>query len=294
MRTFADVILLSALAAGSCAAQTILGASASRGKVRLEFEMRLEPPGNAAAQFAQSGVVVNSGPFHRFVTYLPARKYLGYDVSVTEVGENSFALQLAPLSLSARQLDLDTPESWTPWPPPRFHAPPVMRLNDRIEFVLMTGPGGQQLIERVTVKSADSELIQRHLTPPRDFRIEDADLSLSSPEIRVNGKDAIPGQSGGAIRGSPMWVYLEGRGRYVFSLVPRPDLGFFKAGETTANEMTFHAGADRIEIRSATRIAPGEGVYNLYLFHDPGFRPGKPEPFLTGAGGTLEGLVRRR
>ncbi len=283
------------LAAVSSLAQEIMGGSATIGNVSLIFEMRLEPSGDpaAAAAFGESGVIVGNGVAHRYVAHRTTRKYLGYDAIVRDNPGGGFSLELRPLSLDAKRLGLSSPETWSAWPPPRYHAPPVVRHGDKLEFALMTG-GGQQLIERVMIKADGKPPVVRPVTPPRDFRLEDAELELADGELRINGTK-LDLAGGGGMRGNPLWMYLEGRGRYVFTLLPRLDLGFVKAGEVRGQEMTFRIGADQFSIRGSSQIAPGGGAYHLYVFHDPGYRPqGSNSPYVWGAGGTLESLSRRR
>lgn len=272
--------------------------SATLGKVSLVFEMRLDnPPGDAmaASSWGSSGVMVGKGTIHRYVAYSPAKRYLGYDASIRETSEGAYALEIGPLSLTAKQLDLPSPESWTPWPPPRYHAPPTVRHGDKLEFALLTGPGGQQLIEQISVKADGRPPALRGSQSAQDFKIEDAEFELSAPEVLINGASLNLGGKGGGMRGAPLILYLEGRGRFILTLVPRLDLGFVKAGEVRGTQMRFRAGPDQFEIRSATKIAPGSGAFHLYLFHDPGYRPpGGPVPFFWGTGGTLEYLTRRR
>lgn len=272
--------------------------SATLGKVSLVFEMRLDnPPGDAmaASSWGNSGVMVGKGSIHRYVAYGPSKRFLGYDASIREVSEGAYALDIRPLSLTAKQLDLPSPEAWTPWPPPRYNAPPAVRHGDKLEFPLLTGPGGQQLIEQITVKTDSSPPTHRGSNPAQDFRVEDAEFELSDPEIRINGTALNLGGKGGGIRGAPLVLYLEGRGRLILTLVPRLDLGFVRAGEVRGTQITFRSGPDQFEIRSGVKIAPGSGAFHLYLFHDPAYRPaGGPVPSFWGTGGALEYLTRRR
>ena len=81
----------------------------------------------------------------------------------------------------------------------------------------------------------------------------------------------------------------------MFSLVPRYDLGFQKAGEIRGSTMTWRYGGDEFSLSSRGRIAPGDGAYHLYVLNDPGYRPTRTQfvddDFVLGAGGNLESIV---
>jgi hypothetical protein len=93
-----------------------------------------------------------------------------------------------------------------------------------------------------------------------------------------------------------LWLYLPSRGRFLLSLVPHPSLGFSRAGEVAGGALTFTAGKDTYGIRSADRIAPAGGRFNLYVRHDPRWRPANDAahaPFMVGSAGRPEGLIAK-
>ena len=58
-----------------------------------------------------------------------------------------------------------------------------------------------------------------------------------------------------------------------------------------SSAMTWRWGNDEFSVSADKRIAPADGPYNLYVFHDPGFRPKDDAAFLMGAGGNLERMA---
>ena len=279
-------------------AQETGGASATLGKVTLVFETRIDPPGAqaVAAAFGGHGVIVGMDAIHRYVSDQNTKRFIGYDATIREVtgSPGEYSLDLRPLSIGAERIGLPRPEAWTAWPPPAFHAPPRIRHNDKLEFTLMTSPAtGQRLIERITVKTDGRPVTLRPLVPAREFKLEDVELEIADMDLTINGQPADLGGGGGGMRGSPIWLYLASRGRFVFSLSPRLDLGMRRAGEIRGEEMSFRIGGNAYLIKSSRQIAPGAGAYHLYVYHDPGWVPQQRENFILGAGGTLEGLTRR-
>lgn len=290
------VALLAAIIRAS--AQQTGGASATLGKVTLVFETRIDPPGlpALASAFGDHGVVVGKDTIHRYVSDQSAKKFFGYDAKIREVtgSPGEYSIDLRPLSIGAERIGLPRPEAWTAWPPPVYRAPPSVRHNDKLEFVLMTNPAtGQSLVERITVKTDGKPVSLRPLVPAREFKLEDVELEISDMELTINGRPADLGGGGGGMRGSPTWLYLVNRGRFVFSLLPRLDLGMQRAGEIRGEEMSFRIGDNDYVIKSSRQIAPGAGAYHLYVYHDPGWVPRHRENLILGAGGTLEGLTKR-
>ncbi len=298
MKTSARIAFVLLTAILNAAAQPTGGASATLGKVTLVFETSIEPSGASAvaSAFGGHGVIVGKDTIHRYVSDRNTKKFFGYDAQIEEVAGSSgeYSLELRPLSIDAERIGLPQPETWSAWPPPVYHAPPRVRHNDKLEFVLMTNPAsGQRLIERITIKTDGKPVSLRPLVPARDFKLEDIELEISEMSLTIDGQPADLGGEGGGMRGSPIWLYLADRGRFVFSLSPRLDLGMHRAGEIRGVEMSFRIGGNDYVIKSSRRIAPGDGAYHLYVYHDSGWVPRQRENFILGAGGTLEGLTKR-
>jgi hypothetical protein len=70
-----------------------------------------------------------------------------------------------------------------------------------------------------------------------------------------------------------VWLYVKGRGRFVLSLVPNEKLGFRKDGVVSGDGLLFRDGPAEIRVECSGQIAPGPGAYNLYVVHEPGWRP---------------------
>jgi hypothetical protein len=107
---------------------------------------------------------------------------------------------------------------------------------------------------------------------PRDFTINDVPLTLMSAKISLNGKQ-LESMGTGSISGEAVYFYLPGHGRYVMSLAPNLELGFRKLGEVRGSRITFRNGNDTWTIDCPLPVAPGGGVFNLYVYPDPAWRP---------------------
>jgi hypothetical protein len=101
---------------------------------------------------------------------------------------------------------------------------------------------------------------------------------------------------GGSISGPALWFYLPERGRFVLSLLPNPKLGFRRAGEVTNRSLTFTEGRERYDIQSTSQIVPAGGRFNLYVLHDPKWRPTRDEsnsPLIVGAADRADWLAAK-
>ena len=72
-------------------------------------------------------------------------------------------------------------------------------------------------------------------------------------------------------RGGVIWLALPGLGRYLLSLAPHA--GFEKAGVIRDNVIALNDGPHHYELRLANPIASSDNAWNLYVLHDPRFRP---------------------
>jgi hypothetical protein len=70
-----------------------------------------------------------------------------------------------------------------------------------------------------------------------------------------------------------VWFYIPGRGRYILSLVPRPELEFHKAGEVRGGRITLTLNGDAITLECFSEIATGHAPYNLYVLRDSKWEP---------------------
>ena len=110
--------------------------------------------------------------------------------------------------------------------------------------------------------------------PARDFSAADLEMRLTQPRITLNGTtQSTLNRLSPNVIGSLVWVYLPGRGRYILSLVPRPELKFQKAGEVRGSTIAFTLGGDAITLECRNEIVPVRAPYNLYALRDPEWEP---------------------
>jgi hypothetical protein len=134
--------------------------------------------------------------------------------------------------------------------------------------------------------------------PARDFRIDDAELTIEAPRLSINGKlDESSVKRFDKASGAVVWIYTAKRGRFILSLVPRPDLGFRRAGEVRGSSLSFVVAGETFSLSTGQKIAPGPTALNLYVLHEPDWKPGYPNAdlgaFNMGAADRPETLLRK-
>jgi len=99
-------------------------------------------------------------------------------------------------------------------------------------------------------------------------------------------------QSRGGITAHTLWLYLHGTSPVTISLWPHPERGFQKAGVLHGSTVSLHLGSSHFSVECSSAIAPGSGLYNVYVQLDPA-RPGRNEPFSFGGSDKGAWLTRK-
>jgi hypothetical protein len=275
---------------GSTAMQgTFWGRGDNSRRFAFYWETQLTPPTPPMADGSFFSTYDDSAyQVHRMLMDRVKRVYFGYTVQIepqTEV--NTFRLTFQPLSLTPalRNRLGDDAASWKALPSAKFPAPQVIRAGEVLELGLLSNTVGQRLTEYVTVQepprrdgfqALDSPTREFSFAAdaPHDFGISDVALRLQDPRVFINGKfEESSARSMGEEAGGVVWIYIPTRGRFLMSVVPNPKQGFNRAGEIRGNSMHFAVGGNNYSVTSGSRIAPGIGAYNLYVLHQPDWRP---------------------
>ena len=264
------------------------------------WETHLTPPVPPLAEgFGTSATLDPSGVIHRVLLDRVRKVVFGYDVRIEPAGSDTYRLTFEAPSMTREQRerllgsDFDT---WKELPSnPSFvsrgqtiraakTAMDGVRRGQVLELNLLTTESGQTLTDYVTIQPPPRRFdgFQPlpdpvfHFTPgpARDFVLSDVQLALVSPRLSINGKpEPLSDRVNSSARGTVVWFYLPNRGRYVLSLVPRPELGFRRAGEVRGSTVRFTFGGETFTLLTADQVAPGQAPFNLYVLHDPAWKP---------------------
>jgi hypothetical protein len=283
------LLLLSA--AVSPAYQVIQSGSGSKDGVGFRYETRVEPriEGQKVIGFAGGGIVAGAR-FHRYLQDDASRRYVGYDFALAKRPDGTLVATFGELSLSAEKLGLKG--AWTQIPLRVNSTPAIIQAGDEIGIEMFTNAAtGQKIVDRLFIDNAPA-LLRLPEGSPRDFTIDDVPLTLQSPAISLNGKRVEATKTGGS-SGEVVYFYLPGHGRHALSLAPNPELGFRKLGEVRGARITFQNGSDTWTIDCDGPIAPGGGVFNLYVYADPGWRPTAGAEALQWGASSARSMIRK-
>lgn len=286
-------LTLAAAAAASSQTRRIDSGSASIGALAFYWHTELNPPTPPLSPSVGTAYDTSANQVHRMLIDRAQRVYFGYTVRIEELAEpNTFRLTFQPLSLTPelRQRLGDDAGEWKALPIGRFPAPNTIRGGEVLELSLLSNDAwGQKVTEYVTVEEARPrpQGFQTFGPTPRDFtfapgsardfRITDAALRLRDPRVFINGRsDPASARTFNEEAGAVVWIYLPQRGRFLLSLVPNVRSGFRRAGEIRGSSVRFTVGTDVFSVSSDGAIAPGPSPYNIYVLHQPQWKPSYP------------------
>jgi hypothetical protein len=222
--------------------------------------------------------------------------YLGYELLIEPQQPGEYLATFGKLGVTALELEAngapkvtqgpgDAPGSsnlaWTMLQLPAMPEPRVVHDGDVITIDLfLDGATGERLADEIHINQPRPVPSFLPHAPTvsgiaRDFSVTDAELQIIQPRVSLNSRAQI--SSGPAalrsVRGALIWLYFPDHGRFVLSLLPRPALGFKKAGEVRGGVLTFTLDGDTVKLECMTAIANGNAPYNLYVLRDEDWEP---------------------
>jgi hypothetical protein len=216
--------------------------------------------------------------------------YFGYELLLEQQQPGTYLatfgkLGITPLDLAAGSIPRlpqgstnaqgATDHAWTILPLPAIPEPPILHDDDSISIDLFVDAAtGEKLIDEIRINPPRPVSNFVPSVPTVSGTARDAELQIIQPLVTLNRRVQV--SSGATLRnvhGALVWLYIPDHGRYVLSLVPRPGLGFKKAGEVRGGVITFTLDKDSIKLKCMNPIAGGDAPYNLYVLHDEDWEP---------------------
>lgn len=158
---------------------------------------------------------------------------------------------------------------------PSASAPPSLTAAD----ILRLRRSVQQAVPRDPLHSSQAA---------RTLAAADVEFFMIEPRVAVNGG---PESLVKVFPGNLVFFYFPARGRYILSLLPRPDLGFARVGEVSGGLLKWMVNGDTFSVRSTVRTVPGDGPFWVYGLRDSGWLPvprPNPDRILAGPVGLDE------
>jgi hypothetical protein len=118
---------------------------------------------------------------------------------------------------------------------------------------------------KVTRQRKTSASQSTELQPAKDFTMQATNL-----EAFINDKKVARVES---LSGSNLSFYFQGKGRFIMSLFPRKNLNLQKIGIIEDNKLSFAFAGDNYKFVSGSPIIGSGGKWNVWVLHDPDYRP---------------------
>jgi hypothetical protein len=267
----------------------------------LQMTLRVNPPSGSPPRgltFSYHGRSTSGKSyFTRSVMDSVHHEFFGYEVLLVEQQSGTYLATFGKLPATSLEASAAAAgsEQWSirdlVLPEPR-----VVHDGDVIGIELMTDAAtGDKLIEDVAIQpfsqrasigspisllrrggpgQAGERAVPTVDGPLRDFLAADAEIRLTQPRVTLNGTvQPAAGRATPSATGNLVWLYIPGRGRYILSLVPRPELEFHQAGEVRGGRITLRLNNDEITLECFSEIATGHAPYNLYVLRDSKWEP---------------------
>jgi len=253
-----------ALVASATAVFGVTASPAAWKGLEIVFVSKMEPSGAElpGGVFVRSDVVL-----HSIRDNLHKRAFC-YDVGLDPSADaNSAQIRIERCPEDSRAAE---GTGWTFLELPKYPVIPRVKVGDTVALDLLVNPvTGQKIVDYLTLRRrGDMDLMRQ----PRDFQVTDADLRLLDPQVVMDGKPQWS-LDGGGVGGPVVWLSVDGLGRFILSLVPNEKLGFRRGGVVSRDGLLIRAAEVEIRVNCSSEIAPGEGAFNLYVLHEPDWRP---------------------
>jgi len=246
--------------------------------------------------FRSQALVGDDHVVHRVLMDQAGRYVFGYDLVIQALpAAKKFNITVKPLD---KRIENDLLASGTAGPSLRIATlresgkPQIIDDGDSFALDLLVNQStGVKIIDFVKVSFDRSKLWNSDpKTAPRDFTLDAVALRLVDFRLLIDGNVVSAGKRGTDFGGALIWCYVEGRGRFIFSLVPRDGYPFEKKAIISDNKIELLFRGTQYEWLSRSSILPGGGTWNVWVLHDPTYVPFGPRKLVEKGPNKLEKL----
>lgn len=226
--------------------------------------------GSSVSKAAASDVI------HRVLRDAGGNPIFGYDIEVREAGGGRY--RIAVLALSEEyERTLESPRKVPTFEGRRDAA--VLGEGDKAVIDLLENPStGEHITDTMELivrpsgggVATGGAMAGRVWAKPHS---DPDDMQLSGFTVIRNGQPLGAMTQGLGISGSALMFYVPGEGGYFFSRTASTLVPFMKSGRIEGARLTFTWNADRYEIVSARPILGAAGAMDIWVYHDPNYRP---------------------
>ena len=230
-------------------------------------------------EFRAQAIVDDKGVIHRILADAAGRYVFGYDLVIEAVPvSKTFTIAVAPLDSQTENkllTDHTSPQPASIATLSQAAEPQILDDGDSFALdLLVNQKTGVKIVDLVKVSFDRSELWDENPRGlPRDFTLDAVPLRVNDYRLLVDGNLVAAGKPGTNFSGALIWCYVEGQGRFIFSLVPRAGYQFQKVGIIEDKRIEFTVKGKHFEWLSSEPILPTGGSWNLWMLHDPTYLP---------------------
>jgi hypothetical protein len=230
---------------------------------------------------------------HRVLIDEKSGLYFGYDIEITPSPyPNMFKVSVKPLSIEPAKQTLNL-DRYTSSPPPITFNSLFMKLGVTVELHLLEN---QQTKARIIdlIKITKSSSMGPEVSPAapvrsllslttttnatqisRDFTPDATEPRLVNANLYIDDKRILNSVKESYIAGAGdlLYLYVEGKGRFIFSLVPRRNYKFNKIGVAENTEISFTIDKTKYRLISERPVLELSGKWNVWVLHEPEYTP---------------------
>jgi hypothetical protein len=244
---------------------------ANGGFVAFRSEMPANENSLATLLYAQA-LAGENRIIHRVLTDAQQNVVFGYDLWISaDPLTKKFSFAVLPADEAFRRTFLKGTFATFP----KSTTPQTLDDGDAVSLELLVNrESGAKIVDVVSVTFDRTRLRESQLeAAPKDFTLEAVALGVKNYSLLLNGNEVGKSKSSIGCTGALLWLYIPGRGRFIFSLVPREGYDFAKVAVLDENRIAFTLDNEHYEWVSSDTILPTGGTWNLWVLRDTNYTP---------------------
>ena len=221
---------------------------------------------------------------HRVMFDNKSKTYFGYDLAIEKLGETGkFKVTIKPLSKALDKL-MNSATSYSGEKPnyinftekslPKYPDAVTIDDGDTITLdILENRKTNMKIADFIKITAKPHKFAAPYFSErekAKDFTLNDVNLMLDKPEISINGQKSNHGTKAS---GNVVWVYIPGKGRFIFSFRPQTESNFQKTGMILDNKIIFEYAGEKYEITNRSPVLNSGGKWNLWVMFDQNYQP---------------------
>jgi hypothetical protein len=229
--------------------------------------------------FVAQALVGENRVIHRVLVDAQGKYLFGYDLTIEPVpASKTFTIGVGPLN-SQVEKKLMAGNANGPSSPiatlPQSAEPQILDDGDSFALdLLVNQKTNVKIVDRVKVSFDRANLWNDSpRSRPRDFTLDAVAMKVIDYSLSIDGNLVAEGKHGKNFAGALLWCYVEGQGRFIFSLVPRDGYPFQKIGIINENRIEFTLKGKHFEWLSRGPILSSGGTWNIWVLEDSTYVP---------------------